>query len=376
MMEDREKKAVRRAMDAIEPDGEQRARMLRRIQAQDTHRPQPGRTRRFAVPAVAAAVLMLTAAVLTLWPGPAPLPVETPAASGTTAAQPGGTTAPGGTATVPAAPSEPAAPPAAPTTGAEDEPEMETNELGTVIEKAENEFMFDGRLYARITAWQAEQYGLPAEVPADKAGERLGTIEQSVDKTLIGCTVYRYDGPLYGEWVYAAERDGKTELYLFAGFHSPFDPTPYEEPDRAAAELLHIYGVDSAADIDRIELWDSPDGVYEHRGTVRQTEKMAAFYEVLRVLVSDRRGEEETLASVGRAFAARETTAAASVPDNVQPGFVGYAHYACLDSVQLRLCLKNGYTMELDYRPRMQYLSQYPLNAEQDTFLRDFCASV
>ncbi len=389
MKEQQERDAFRRAVDTIELNDERKERMLRQIRSRADRSERRSHMWRYAAASVAA--LLVTAVVaLALLPGSVSLPVATPDVSAhSTAPGMSDTTAPvqsnASSAEAPGSSAATTTRATAATTAVTTKAAWHTSvttrqangttaEAGAIIKRAENEFMFDGRLYERITDYQREAYDLPAEVPESEAGEPLGVIEESVDKTLIGCPVYRYDD-FYGEWVYTAKRAGKVEVYLFAGFHSSFDPAPYEDPDRGAAEFLRIFGVDSAAAIDRIELWDSPEGVYVWQATYREREAIEAFYEAFRVLFSDKKGAEETMMSVGKLYAAQEETTVASstYPTNVKPAHKGYAHYAYEGGVEIRICLKNGYTMNQSYYPRMHYLGGYPLDAQQDAFFRDFC---
>jgi len=109
-----------------------------------------------------------------------------------------------------------------------------------------DQFQLGNRHYILLQEEQRAEFELPDAIKDEAIGEKIATITDSVDKSLIGLEVYRYK-PAGGEAIVAVKRDTGYQLFSFLAFESYL-----KNRDEDAKAYLELYGIHSADDIARI----------------------------------------------------------------------------------------------------------------------------
>jgi len=135
-----------------------------------------------------------------------------------------------------------------------------------------SQFSIDGRNYILMSDYAAE-FGFPGTIEDEDIGPRIAAIEESTDKSLVGCEVFRYL-PAGCDAVVAVKRDGEFVLFRFFTFKS------YENnQDEDAIEYLKLYGIEGPEDISRIQfIAYAGESGPEIRGEISDIDEIAVFY--------------------------------------------------------------------------------------------------
>ncbi len=141
-----------------------------------------------------------------------------------------------------------------------------------------NQFQIDDKLYVLLSDDLRQEFGFPATVNEADVGEKIGDIENSPDKSLIGSEVYKYI-PAGGESVVAVKRDNGYQLFKFFTFESYNN-----NQDEDAIRYLTLYGIDSADDIAKIQfVGHSERGKLEDRmeilAEITDRDEITRFYD-------------------------------------------------------------------------------------------------
>lgn len=140
-----------------------------------------------------------------------------------------------------------------------------------------NQFQMGNKDYIIMPEELREKYGLPVETAAGDLGERIARIENSPDKSLIGSDVYAYI-PAGCDAVVAVKQDGGYKLYKFLSFEKYNN-----NQDEDAAEYLRLYGINTAADISKIQFLghseqSKQEGIADIRGEITDQAEIEEFY--------------------------------------------------------------------------------------------------
>jgi|LSQX01.3.fsa_nt_gb hypothetical protein len=109
-----------------------------------------------------------------------------------------------------------------------------------------DQFQLGDRHYIVLHDEQRVGFGLPETITEEDIGEKLATISESIDESLIGFDVYRYM-PAGGEAVVAVKRETGYQLFRFFAFESYLN-----NQDEDTRDYLELYGISGADDIARI----------------------------------------------------------------------------------------------------------------------------
>lgn len=142
----------------------------------------------------------------------------------------------------------------------------------------------DGRVYRQIKESGYEKLGIKKSISSSDFGEKLGEIsKQETDHIhqdcrcissekiyLNGCEVYKY-APISGEAIVIVKGNGHISLFEFYYF----EPTGHD-----FREVLDVYGIDGADDIENISVKKLKESGKTYK-TVTNTESIASVYKVL-----------------------------------------------------------------------------------------------
>lgn len=129
-----------------------------------------------------------------------------------------------------------------------------------------DEFQIDDKHYVILSEDDITSFGFPTAIDDHDIGDKLTTITTSIDERLLGKDVFQYL-PAESEAVVAVNT---SEGYTLFGFYN-FD-SYLENQDEDTQAYLELYGIDKAADIEKIQLIgqqdmgnaeDSPDVISE-----------------------------------------------------------------------------------------------------------------
>lgn len=109
-----------------------------------------------------------------------------------------------------------------------------------------DQFQLGDRHYIVLRDEQKVGFGLPETIADEDIGEKLATISEGIDESLIGFDVYRYM-PAGGEAVVAVKKETGYQLFRFFAFDSYLN-----NQDEDTRDYLELYGIFGADDIARI----------------------------------------------------------------------------------------------------------------------------
>ncbi|QNO14208.1 hypothetical protein HYG86_05190 [Alkalicella caledoniensis] len=146
-----------------------------------------------------------------------------------------------------------------------------------------DQFKIEDRTYMLLTQWHKEQFNLPNTIKESDIGENITTITSSIDESLIGLDIYGYI-PAGGEAIVAVKRDGVYELFMFLNFDSYIN-----NKDEDVATYLKLYGINSPADISKIQFIGYSEeaklrGVPSTKGEISDTDGITTFYNFYSVM--------------------------------------------------------------------------------------------
>lgn len=167
-----------------------------------------------------------------------------------------------------------------------------------------NQFQIVGRHYILMSDY-AREFGFPDAISDQDIGPKLATIENSPDKSLVGCEVYSYL-PAGCEAVVAVKRNNAYELFRFFTFESYNN-----NQDEDAIEYLKLYGINSPEDIAKIQFIvysekSKLEGTSNTRSEITDRNEIAEFYNYYSVLKNSSDRYFEKLFGYNSAGSSRE----------------------------------------------------------------------
>jgi len=159
----------------------------------------------------------------------------------------------------------------------EDDSEESTNLDMADIAQVKDQFMIDNKSYIILSEEQKSEFGLRNTINESDIGDMLTTITTSVDADLIGSEVYTYL-PVAGEAVVAVKTGNNYKLFRFFTFESYNN-----NQDEDVSAYLELYGINSAADIEKIQfIGHSEEAKIEGRldiiNEITDNDKITEFY--------------------------------------------------------------------------------------------------
>lgn len=141
----------------------------------------------------------------------------------------------------------------------------------------QNQFELGNRHYIILSEEQKSGFNLPEKISEDDIGYKIATITDSVDESLKGLEVYNYK-PAGCEAVVALKKGEEYVLFKFLNFESYM-----KNQDEDAVEYLKLYGIETAADISKIQfIGHSEQAKLENRKDIRSeitdSKKINEFY--------------------------------------------------------------------------------------------------
>src|SRR5690625_3147559 len=270
-----------------------------------------------------------------------------------------------------------------------------------------DEFQIDDKHYVILSEDDITSFGFPTAIDDHDIGDKLTTITTSIDERLLGKDVFQYL-PAESEAVVAVNT---SEGYTLFGFYN-FD-SYLENQDEDTQAYLELYGIDKAADIEKIQFIgqqnmgnekDSLDIISE----ITDQEDIEAFYDYYAGLenASDAyfnrlsqggHGETGNDASVESSDSADNMSIEHTNPDNdsmnehppedsdmqqrkgeqndkeqSSPAYEGTGPDALADSVNIRIHQNSGIYYETVYYPRINFISRHEVSEDFANFLETY----
>lgn len=140
-----------------------------------------------------------------------------------------------------------------------------------------NQFQIEDKHYILLSDDLRAEYGFSLQLDESDIGDRITTITKSVDPSLIGGEVYRFE-PAGGEAVVAVKKDDSYRLFKFFNFESYNN-----NQDEDVVEYLKLYGINSAEDIAKILFIVHSDqskieGKLDVKGQLTDRDEISQFY--------------------------------------------------------------------------------------------------
>lgn len=227
------------------------------------------------------------------------------------------------------------------------------------IAEIRDEFYLDDRQYYILDEEKAKEFGFSTEISNRDIGDKLATITTSIDERLLGKDVYHYL-PAESEAIVAVEAvDGYT-LFRFYNFESYL-----ENQDEAAKEYLELYGINEAADIEKIQ--------FNSHGVMTDTKSIEQFYTYYSGLENASDQYFDSLFNWGD----DKTNDNTEIPSNdtegeSTPAFEGTSADALANAVKIRIYHHSGVFYQTIYYPNIGFISRHQVADEFATFLGNY----
>lgn len=249
-------------------------------------------------------------------------------------------------------------------------------------------FVFDGKRYSKLTNETLSEMGIQQPSGEKELGALLGTLDAGEGSTLSGSKIYAYP-PLSAPAVVVVEKNGGYELFLFSSF------TAYEEnSDEDAADYLSVYGIKSADDLSKVEVYTYPTATSEvlshtlkkeeqdifYDGFSKLKNASGAYFKTLGITSSESREgawqEFSDSSTVRYEFVpSNDALSAASSKNGDKPSnaasYEGSAGGKLEGGIRLNIIAKNGLSFDMWFYPRIGFLSRFQPQGEFLEFLNN-----
>ncbi|MEG0570581.1 MAG: hypothetical protein RR497_02940 [Oscillospiraceae bacterium] len=227
--------------------------------------------------------------------------------------------------------------------------------------KQENNFTYNNANFIILSKEESSKINIPTECEKNDCGTKIGTISKSVDKTLIGCNLYKYKN-LNAQGILVVERNNKFELFIFYGF------TAYNENhDVDANNYLEMFGIFSANDIKKIEITEFDDQDIVANNTITDTNTIKKYYDFYSVIKDSSKEYFQALSSTSKK--PDLSSAFTNGEGGVSPGYEGSAANKLSNQKNIILHAKNGLLYSAPYYPNIAFISRHKVNNEFKSFL-------
>lgn len=140
-----------------------------------------------------------------------------------------------------------------------------------------NQFRIDNKHYIIMSDEMKQEFDFSCEISSGDVGEKIAVISDTPDESLNGCEVYSYV-PAGGNAVVVVKQNAEYKLFKFLNFESYNN-----NRDEDAIEYLKLYGINSAADISKIQFigyseQSKLEGKVDLRGEIKDQKEIEAFY--------------------------------------------------------------------------------------------------
>jgi hypothetical protein len=288
-------------------------------------------------------------------------------------------------------------------------------ETGDAAYQVENQFQIGNKHYILLSQEQKEGFGFPNTINESDIGDQLTTITTSVDASLKGLEVYKYI-PAGGEAVVVVKKNNEYVLFKFFAFESYNN-----NQDEDVIDYLKLYGINSAADISKIQfIGYSEQAKIENRldviSEMTDSGSISEFFNYYSVIKnsSDQYfkklfnykslNKEEQKATpepkqlppdyvegaVNDLPSSSQSTKKAEYADDlllenieedtiydtgeggVSSGSVGSAGDALNNSVKIRIYSQSGIYFDADYYPNLSFISRHEVKADFASFIKKY----
>lgn len=241
-----------------------------------------------------------------------------------------------------------------------------------------DQFQIDDRHYHLLRPTKQEEYGFPQEVDEKDIGEKLTTITDSIDQTLLNKDVYHYL-PAQSEAVVAVAMENDYQLYEFYNFKS------YEDnQDESGLAYLQLYGIEEAADLIQVQFGHQTQSsagqiTFHVKSEINDPEDLEKFHEFYAALTNDSdlyferlfQGSDDNDRNDNHPIIEEEQTNK-DQEEQSSPAFEGTAGNALEDSIEIRIYQKSGLFIRTTYYPNIHFISRHSIDESFVHFLEEF----
>jgi len=238
-----------------------------------------------------------------------------------------------------------------------------------------NQFQIGNKHYIIMTDSQKAEFNFPDEIAESDIGRKLTTVNVSVDAGLIGSDVYEYI-PAGCDAVVAIKINNEYKLFKFFNFESY-----NKNQDEDVSAYLELYGINSASDIDKIQLMSYSDqagnkGKLDVINEIKDSERITKFYNFYSVIKNSSDKYFEKLFNYYNVLSTRKPAPQEIIIDSrsgaaSSSGYAGSAANALSNSVIIRIYRQNGVYFEAPYYPNIGFISRHEISEEFAAFLRE-----
>lgn len=258
-----------------------------------------------------------------------------------------------------------------------------------------NQFKIDDKTYIQLSGDYKTNVNFPQTVSLDDIGEKITTIKNGVDASLMGCDVYVYI-PAGSQAVVAVKKENEYRLFSFLSFDSYINNQD-EDVDR----YLKLYGINSASDIAKVQFIGYGEmakfnGKVDVKSQIVDRADVTKFYNFYSVIKNSSDKYFEKLFnyksntdsniekndfpdeippdySIGsgadKPISNREAKKVEFAQDSVQ-GVSGTN--ALNNSVTIRIYNNSGIYFDVEYYPNINFISRHEVNNAFADFLSQF----
>lgn len=277
-----------------------------------------------------------------------------------------------------------------------------------------NQFKIDDKTYILLSDEYKANVNFPLTITADDLGEKITTINSSVDASLKGRDVYDYK-PAGSQAIVAVKKGDEYKLFKFLAFDSYNN-----NQDEDAAVYLELYGIKSASDIAKIQFIGHSEqaklsGTMDLKAEITDKADITKFYDFYSIIKnsSDKYFEKlynyrsqnvntdevppdyiaeggtdepvKSSNSTGKIEYAQDTVIGAQTADIPQrlpyptkdigqtaPSSGSGAANMLSDSVTMRIYNQSGVYFEAEYYMKFGFISRHEVNSEFSSFLANY----
>jgi hypothetical protein len=248
-----------------------------------------------------------------------------------------------------------------------------------------DQFKIGNKNYIILSEEQKKKFGFASTISISDVGPSITTITTSVDADLKGLEVYKYL-PAAGEAVVAVKKDNEYRLFKFLSFDSYNN-----NQDEDVISYLELYGINSAADITKIQFIGHSDKAkmegrldllkeitdkgtisefYNYYSVIRNTSE--AYFDKL-FNYKDSKGEtKDTTPEPTRLSPDSKASAPSDEGGKEVKGSPGRAANALNNSLTIRMYNQEGVYFQVEYYPNIGFISRHEVNKEFASFLRNY----
>lgn len=247
------------------------------------------------------------------------------------------------------------------------------------IAKVQDQFKMGNKDYIVLPEALRKEFKLPETISTEHIGNRIITIENSVDDKLKDREVFQYI-PAGSEAVVAVKMDKEYTLFKFFTFDSYNN-----NQDEDARAYLELYGINQGKNILKVQIIGHSDeakiqGRLDIISEITDREKINEFYNYYSVIKNssdkyfDRLFNYKGSDNQGQVTA--KSRAELTPPDSpdgaATSGSAGSVGDALNNPVTIRIYNQSGLYYDAEYYPNLSFISRHEVNEEFVGFLKGY----